>query len=441
MSGLWKNEQGWQSGNTLETLTNFVSLLDSPLKYVIHETFMNTDMFTGGDCFDDYQWWLLAWLQAYSVEPNLRYLYRAVDIHDFVTVNAWNDSICGGGVQLCRNNTYKNAITNELFLLSNMRLHPYASLLGRAPTYFLDWALKEWQWFEASGLINGDSLINDGLSSSNQASSKSHEGNMGRSRDGTCVNNNGTTWTYNQGVILTGLALLANATRNVTLLNFAQKIADATIQRLIYSDRILKEPCEPNCNDDQKLFKGIFVRHLAYLIPYLTDAAHIQQYVSFIQQNAETVLTSRRCEIDGLYSVIWSNQSFNSCDSSRNTSSTSAAWDLFIAAAKTKPQSIMSSSNWTWLGLGNCMDDNGAYMPNFNKINVTETVCRTTAEQDQGAVAYDHQLGCPGYQYCRIRTLSDPQHGPPGWSYENNTARNVTRTNKLPVTSCYLRVV
>ncbi|CAF3871731.1 unnamed protein product, partial [Rotaria sp. Silwood1] len=163
MSGLWKNEQGWQSANTLETLTNFVSLLDSPLKYVIHETFMNTDMFTGGDCFDDYQWWLLAWLQAYSVEPNLRYLYRAVDIHDFVTVNAWNDSICGGGVQLCRNNTYKNAITNELFLLSNMRLHPYASLLGRAPTYFLDWALKEWQWFEASGLINGDSLINDGL--------------------------------------------------------------------------------------------------------------------------------------------------------------------------------------------------------------------------------------------------------------------------------------
>lgn len=162
-SGLWKNEQRWQSGNTLETLANFVSLLDSPLKYVFHQTFTNTDMFVGGDCFDDYQWWALGWLQAYSVEPDINYLYRAANIHDFVTVNAWNDSVCRGGVQWCPTNTYKNAITNELFLVSSMRLHPYASLLDRPPTYYLDWALKEWQWFETSGLINGDYLINDGL--------------------------------------------------------------------------------------------------------------------------------------------------------------------------------------------------------------------------------------------------------------------------------------
>ncbi|CAF4871566.1 unnamed protein product [Rotaria sp. Silwood1] len=440
MSGLWKNEQRWQSGNTLETLANFVSLLDSPLKYIFHQTFINTDMFVGGDCFDDHQWWLLGWLQAYSVEPDINYLYRAANIHDFVVVNAWNDTMCKGGLQWCSKNAYKNAITNELFLVSSMRLHPYAALLDRAPTYYLNWALKEWQWFERSGLINGDYLINDGLSSSNQAISTSHERNMNRLRDGTCVNNNGTTWTYNQGVILSGLALLYNATGNTTLIDIAQKIADATIQRLIYSDGILKEPCEPNCNDDQQLFKGIFVRHLAYLIPYLTDAAHIQRYRSFLQQNAESVWTSKRCELDGLYSLIWSNQSANSCDSSRNTSSTSAAWDLFISVAKTIPPSNISSSNWTWLGLGNCMDDKNASMPNFNKMNVTETVCRTTAEQDKGAVAYDHQLGCNGFQYCRIRTLSDQHQTPPGWSYENGTAQNVTRTNKLPVSGCYLRV-
>lgn len=163
MSGLWKNEQAWQSGSTLETLANFVSISNLSLKYVFHQTFMNTDMFAGGDCFDDYQWWLLGWLQAYSVEPNIDYLYRAADIHDFVAVNAWNDSICNGGVQQCRNNTYKNAITNELFLVSSIRLHPYAALLGRPPTYYLDWALKEWQWFAASGLINSNYLINDGL--------------------------------------------------------------------------------------------------------------------------------------------------------------------------------------------------------------------------------------------------------------------------------------
>jgi predicted alpha-1,6-mannanase (GH76 family) len=117
----------------------------------------------GGNCFDDYQWWLLGWLQAYSVEPDIDYLYRAANIYDFVVVHAWNDSICRGGMQWCSNNTYKNAITNELFLISSMRLHPYASLLDRPPTFYLDWALKEWQWFETSGLINVDYLINDGL--------------------------------------------------------------------------------------------------------------------------------------------------------------------------------------------------------------------------------------------------------------------------------------
>lgn len=256
----------------------------------------------------------------------------------------------------------------------------------------------------------------------------------------TCVNNNGTTWTQNQGVILSGLGLLYNATHNATLLDIAQRIADATLQRLVYSDGILKEPCEPNCTDDQALYKGIFVRHLAYLVPYLTDAAHIQKYSSFLQQNADTVWTSQRCEVDGLYGFIWSNQSSSSCESARNTTATSAAWDLFVSAAKVNPPTN-TSSNWTFIGLGNCIDDKNASMPNYNKINVTETLCRTTAEQDKGALAYDHQLGCNGINYCRIRTLSDPHQVPAGWGYENGTAKNVTRTTNSPVTGCFLRLV
>ncbi len=62
-------------------------------------------------------------------------------------------------------------------------------------------------------------------------------------------------------------------------------------------------------------------------------------------------------------------------------------------------------------------------------------------EQDPGAVAYDHQLGCNGIEYCRIRTLSDPKQAPAGWSYENGTTHNVTMGNNLPVTSCFLKVV
>ena len=120
-------------------------------------------MFVGGDCFDDHQWILLGWMQAYSVEPDPNYLLRAANIHDFVSNNAWNASRCQGGKQWCPKKDYKNAITNELFLISSMRLHPYATLVGKPSTYYLDWALKEWQWFEQSGMINADYLINDGL--------------------------------------------------------------------------------------------------------------------------------------------------------------------------------------------------------------------------------------------------------------------------------------
>ncbi len=258
----------------------------------------------------------------------------------------------------------------------------------------------------------------------------------------SCANNNGTTWTYNQGVILSGLALLYNVTHNASLLDSAQKIADATIQQLIYSDGILKEPCEPNCNNDQQMFKGIFVRHLAYLIPYLTDATHIQQYRSFLQHNAESVWTSKLCERDGLYGLVWTNQSNDSCATPRNTSSTSAAWDLFISAAKSTPSSsVLAASNWTWLGLGDCMDYKNASMPNFNKMNITAALCRATAEQDPGAVAYDHQLMCNGIEYCRVRTLSDPHQVPPGWGFENGTAKNVTQSNQFPVSGCFLKVV
>ena len=163
LSGLWLRELRWQSGNTLESLANFVALTDSSVKDAFHHTFIKTDMFVGGDCFDDYQWWLLGWMQAYSVDPDINYLIRAANIYDVITNRSWNSSICGGGVQWCPKNAYKNAITNELFLISSLRLHPYAALLDKPTNYYLNWALQEWQWFERSGMINQDYLINDGL--------------------------------------------------------------------------------------------------------------------------------------------------------------------------------------------------------------------------------------------------------------------------------------
>ena len=259
--------------------------------------------------------------------------------------------------------------------------------------------------------------------------------------DDACVNNNQTTWTYNQGVVLSGLALLYNATRNATLITIAQNIADAALRQLTYASGTLKEPCEPSCDNDQKLFKGIFVRHLGYLLPHLTDAMRIRNYTDFVRQNAVSLWENNLCERDGLFGLVWNNESgtHDGCQPAPNVATTSAAWDLFMSASKTSDRQRATTSNWILLGLGNCIDEANASMSNFFKAGVGERVCRTTASQDQGAVAYDYQLSCMGIGFCRIRTLSDRQHTPSGWTYENGVARTVTRTNRVPLTSCFLR--
>ena len=83
------------------------------------------------------------------------------------------------------------------------------------------------------------------------------------SSDLACQNNGATTWTYNQGVILGGLAALSEITGDRGYLTQGEAIAAAALRGLAPGG-ILTEPCESGaaCNEDQAQFKGIFVRYL-----------------------------------------------------------------------------------------------------------------------------------------------------------------------------------
>ena len=78
-------------------------------------------------------------------------------------------------------------------------------------------------------MINGEGLVNDGLDSK------------------TCRNNRQATWTYNQGVMLGGLALLADATGNATLLRVAESIASAAAGSLVWENGVLQVPRRACC--------------------------------------------------------------------------------------------------------------------------------------------------------------------------------------------------
>lgn len=243
--------------------------------------------------------WALAWLKVYDITNQTRYLTTAASIFEDMTTG-WG-APCGG-LWWDKAHTYSGAIENELFLTVAAQLANRAPLLTKQ--YYLDWALKEWGWFERSGMINPQLNVNNGLDLK------------------TCQNDNGTVWSYNQGVILGGLIELNRAAPNDLYLATAAKIALAAIEHLSDSNGILHEPCEPNCGADGPQFKGIFMRNLGIL----QNTLKIERISEFLQQNAESIWHNDRGDENQL-GLIWSGPFIGATASTQ-----SSACDALIAA-------------------------------------------------------------------------------------------------------------
>jgi predicted alpha-1,6-mannanase (GH76 family) len=280
--GQWTTGPSWSFANDVEAVEtsymlnggqNFLDMVVATYDLNNSQQFIWVDGVENG--YDDEAWWAHAWIRAYDLTANGAYLAVAKTIFTDMT-GAWDTVVCGGGVWWNRAKTYKNAVTNELFLLVAASLHNRTAG-DSGPGSYLDWAQKEWAWFQGSGMVGGSGLINDGLSVGDDAA--------------VCTNNGQTTWTYNQGVVLGGLAELYEATGDATLLASAEPIADAAIAHLTDANGILQEPCgSGGCDGDQISFKGIFVRNLFRLY----DHDRKPSYYNFIVTNARSLWTNDR---------------------------------------------------------------------------------------------------------------------------------------------------
>ena len=247
------------------------------------------------DSTDDTAWYGLAMVRLYQLTHDQQYLTIAEE--DEAYIGSYWDSRCGGGVIWdIPSDSYKNAISNELYLELAASLHNVIP----GDKHYLSDALREWNWFKNSGMINSGNLINDGLT------------------DG-CVNNGQTTWTYNQGVILGGLTQLYLATHDRSYLGTAQQIADAVISSpLLSPGGILTEPCEASgCGSDGPAFKGIFARNLAQLDAVLPG----HPYQNWLAAQADSAYSSDR-NASNQYGLHWAGP-FDSADIGRQDSATS----------------------------------------------------------------------------------------------------------------------
>lgn len=206
------------------------------------------------------------------------FLDTAIGINDVIASDSWDTKVCGGGAYWSRTSTYKNAITNELYLTSSARL---ARLTGQ--TKFHDRSKASLDWFLASGMIGSDNLIVDGL-------------------DSTCVPK-GTVYTYNQGVILGGISELYMTLEDKTTLSLVElgsDIATAVENKLTTANGILYES---SCGDGA-LFKGIYTRYLRYFIDFSVpvDALSFQ---NFLDAQLESIWTSDRDLQNGYFGKNW----------------------------------------------------------------------------------------------------------------------------------------
>jgi predicted alpha-1,6-mannanase (GH76 family) len=311
LDGLYRTTGWWNSANAITVLVDYARVSKSAeYNTVFANTFTAAQKTNPGflnKFYDDEGWWALAWIDAYDLTRNRDYFAMSESIFADMA-GAWDDT-CGGGIWWSKDKNYKNAIANELFL--SVAAHLSNRTSGSARRQYREWGSREWKWFQASGMINAKGLINDGLDR--------HRGQAGAA----CTNNGRTTWTYNQGVILGGLAELSSATHDPNTRQAAKRIATAAINELVDTNGILHDPCEPKCGADGVQFKGIFARNLVVL-----DESHpLKAYETFVGKNADTLWRDARgpnFQLD----VVWSGP-FDS----GNAASQISALDALVGAA------------------------------------------------------------------------------------------------------------
>ncbi|MFF1823428.1 glycoside hydrolase family 76 protein [Kribbella sp. NPDC058245] len=287
----WFPSSWWNSAVALQTIGDYMERtgdrrylpqLDNTFekdKGVFPAGYLSGDPLLGNftsRAIDDSEWWGLTWIQAYDLTKNRKYLDMAVTIAEYVE-GYWDPSSCGGGVWWNGERTYKNAVTNGLWIRLTAELH------NRLPRdkHWLGRAQEGWSWFTASGMINSAGLVNDGLTSD-------------------CKSNGDTVWTYNQGLAIGAGLELWRATRDPKLLTTVRRLADAAMAPTgLAPGGILTEYCDApdrTCDDNGKQFKGIFQRYWMDL----ADTTHNHRYADFVTRQAATIWDNDRDASDRL---------------------------------------------------------------------------------------------------------------------------------------------
>ncbi|KAK0657452.1 hypothetical protein B0T16DRAFT_452912 [Cercophora newfieldiana] len=334
--------------------------------------------------YDDMLWVVLGWLDAikfakdhskahFEAGPSQRpaqgwygttwfpaFAHRARIFWHLASVG-WDTKLCGGGMNWNpRLMPYKNAITNELYISAStaMYLHfpgddnssPFIAK-GEEPELALNtnWpphdpkyriaALDGHRWLQSSNMTNRQGLYVDGFHISGY---KPGDDNSGKK----CDERDEMVYTYNQGVLLTGLRHLYTITGEPKYLEEGQQLIRSTIRATGWNIEsnlpfenpataksfppwhglgragVLEDACDASgtCSQDAQTFKGIWMHHFTtFCIPLverlatMTPGVHTRhvnshiasckEYEAWLRHNVNAARNTK--DRDGKFGMWW----------------------------------------------------------------------------------------------------------------------------------------
>ncbi|KAH8899353.1 Six-hairpin glycosidase, partial [Thozetella sp. PMI_491] len=295
------------------------------------------------------------------------FAHRARTFWDLASTG-WDTKLCGGGMNWNpRLEPYKNAITNELFISGSIAMYLYfpgdnnSAPFGaegkkgahRDPPTGQEWkahdpkylaaAVDGYKWLTTVGMANEYGLYADGFHVSGYKDPNNN--------NTKCDQRDNMVYTYNQGVVLSGVLGLFQATGSASYLEDGHKLIQSVINATGYDLRrdspvddltglqpgqlppwyglgragILEEVCDArgDCSQDSQTFKGIFFHHFVTFCSPLElselstatlqaselksmQVAHLaacQRYLKWLGHNAAAALATR--DAKGKFGMWW----------------------------------------------------------------------------------------------------------------------------------------
>lgn len=278
------------------------------------------------------------------------FAHRAEDFWN-LGMEGWDTTLCHGGmIWNPRLEPYKNAITNELYISASISMYryfpgsTYDGTSSRNPRH-LQAAIEGYKWLRDVNMTNDQGLYVDGYHVNHDI-----PGNV------ECDVRDEMVYTYNQGVVLTGLRGLFGVTGAPSYVEDGHNLIRSVIKATGWNIKrgepvddapppgelppwhgigrggILEESCDASgtCSQDGQTFKGIFMHHLSAFcrpLELTVDESHVsvnaqalaqvkqahaktcRSYIGWLKYNAEAALRTR--DDKGRFGMWWAANLYN----------------------------------------------------------------------------------------------------------------------------------